>query len=266
MQLGIIGGGAMAEALVSGLLTSATCTPSQIMVSDPQPDRCNLLIERYGVRALNDNLAVAGCETLLLAIKPQVLGEVAKQLTGRIQSTLVISILAGIPLSALIGHFTGPAVVRAMPNTPALIGAGITALSRSALVSPEQFIRARTLFEAVGEVVEVSETLMDAVTGLSGSGPGYIAVMVEAFIDGGVAAGLPRTVATQLFLQTLRGSAQMLIQENLHPAALKDQVTSPGGTTIAGIGELEARSVRSACIAAVLAATERARTLGRSTE
>lgn len=262
MQLGIIGGGAMAEAIVSGLVTSAVYPPGDILVTDPEPARLKWLSERYGVQTSGDNRVAAAAATLLLAVKPQVFSSVARGLSGQVGSRLVISILAGISLQALVDHFPGCTVVRAMPNTPALVGAGITALSRSAGVEDALFATAIGLFAAVGEVVEVPESAMNAVTGLSGSGPGYLAVFIEGLIDGGVAVGLPRAIATKLVLQTVRGSAELLIAENLHPAQLKDRVTSPGGTTIAGIAQLEGAALRHACIAAVQAATERARVLG----
>ncbi|UFP93117.1 pyrroline-5-carboxylate reductase [Gloeobacter morelensis] len=263
MNLGIVGGGAMAEALIAGLLAGAVYAPSEIVVSDPTAERGEWLHRRYGVVAVTDNLVPAAAPMLLLAVKPQVFAVVSNQVAPHVRSELVVSILAGVPLARLQAAFAGRAVVRAMPNTPALVRSGITALSRSERVTPEQFAVVRTLFACVGEVVEVPESAMDAVTGLSGSGPGYLALVVEALIDGGVAAGLPRATASQLVLATLRGSAELLIQEKLHPAVLKDRVTSPGGTTIAGIEQLEARSVRGAFIAAVQAATRRARELSR---
>jgi len=263
MQLGIIGGGAMAEAIVSGLLAGGAFAPEAITVAEPQSTRRTLLAERYGVSVTEDNRRVAAAPTLLLAIKPQALAEVVAGLSGAVESSLIVSILAGVPLATLVRHFPGRAVVRAMPNTPALVRAGITALSRSPEVDATLFGSAVRLFEAVGEVVEVAESLMDAVTGLSGSGPGYLAVLIEALIDGGVAVGLPRPTATRLAIATVRGSAELLLSENLHPAVLKDRVTSPGGTTIAGIAELESHAVRAALIAAVRAATARSRELGR---
>ncbi len=262
MKLGIIGGGAMAEAIVSGLLTSQILASRDIIVSDPQPERCLVLSERYGVHTTGDNLAVCAAELLLLAIKPQMFATVVAQIAEQVSSQLVVSILAGISLATLVESFPQCALVRAMPNTPALVRFGITALSRSSSTSEALFTKAKDLFAAVGTVVEVPESSMNAVTGLSGSGPGYLAVIIEGLIDGGVAVGLPRNIATQLVLQTVRGSAELLIQENLHPAVLKDRVTSPGGTTIAGIAQLEARGVRSACIAAVQAAADRAKALG----
>lgn len=267
-KLGIIGGGVMAEALLSRLLLAKTYLPTEVWVSEPQPHRRDLLERTYGVQIATDNQAVvASSEVLLLAVKPQVFETIAAEVANAsIQSSdrspLVISILAGIPLSKLEAAFPGKPIVRAMPNTPATIGAGMTAIAPGRHADPESLQQARRILEVVGEVVEVPESLMDAVTGLSGSGPGYMAVVIEALIDGGVAAGLPRPIATRLAIQTVLGTAQLLVESGMHPAQLKDQVTSPGGTTIAGIAELEKAGVRSAFIEAIRAACRRSQELG----
>ena len=176
---------------------------------------------------------------------------------------LVISILAGVSIAQLETAFPDRAVVRAMPNTPATVGAGMTAIARGSHVSTQDLELATQLFQAVGQVVTVPEALMDAVTGLSGSGPAYIAIAIEALADGGVAAGLPREIANKLALQTVLGTAQLLNESHLHPAQLKDRVTSPGGTTIAGVTKLEQAGFRAALIAAVIAAAQRSQELGR---
>jgi pyrroline-5-carboxylate reductase len=254
VKLGIIGGGVMAEALLSRLIARQTYLAENIWVSEPVPQRQEFLFRQYGVHTTADNQqAVAEAEVLLLAIKPQVFQNVVNALgpdRPERSNQLVVSILAGVPIHRLEAAFSGQPVVRAMPNTPATIGAGMTAIAAGQLVNSDQLQAAKHLFEAVGEVVEVPESLMDAVTGLSGSGPGYVAVMIEALIDGGVAAGLPRAIATQLAIQTVRGTAELLQTNRLHPAELKDRVTSPGGTTIAGIAQLERAGVRSALIEA----------------
>ena len=256
----------MGEALLSCLLAQELYSAPQVLVSDPQSDRRAFLHDRYGVEVIADNQAVAAqAEVLLLAIKPQVFTAVVAALdTEKIQarSPLVISILAGTTLSQLETAFPACPVVRAMPNTPATVGAGMTAIAAGQQALPTHMAQARRIFEAVGEVVEVPESLLDAVTGLSGSGPGYVAIMVEALTDGGVAAGLPRAIAAKLALQTVKGTAQLL-ESGLHPAELKDRVTSPGGTTIAGIAHLERSGFRSALIEAVRAATLRSQELGR---
>ena len=269
VKLGLIGGGIMGEALLSRLIAQKIYQPSEVIVSEPQQQRRNSLEQQYGVAVTADNRVVAlDASVLLLAVKPQVFEAIAADLadvvTGltRDSPPLVISILAGVPLSQLEEAFPQLPVIRAMPNTPATVGAGITAISSGSHTRDRHQKTALQLFSAVGEVVEVPETLMDAVTGLSGSGPAYVAMMVEALSDGGVAAGLPRAIATQLALATVRGTVQLLQETKMHPAELKDRVTSPGGTTIAGVAELERAGFRAGLITAVQAAAKRSQELG----
>ena len=262
-QLGIIGGGVMGEALLSRLTASHTYSPSDICISDPVPERRDFLAEKYGVRVTPNNLVAANTEMLLLAVKPQSLNAVALSLADA-PANCIVSILAGVTIEQLAAVFPAKPIVRAMPNTPAQVGAGVTAIATNDLVDRQQLDSVRKIFESVGKVVEVGETLLNAVTGLSGSGPAYVALMVEAMADGGVAAGLPRLIAMQLAIQTVLGTAQLLAETGLHPAQLKDQVTSPAGTTIAAIAHLEKAGLRSAMIGAVLAATNRAEELGKS--
>lgn len=253
----------MGEALISRLLARQLYRPTEVLVSDPSSDRCRYLSEHYGVQVSGDNQAAQSAQILLLAVKPQVFPAVAAQLKSvPIQSSLVVSILAGVPLKTLEQAFPGVPMIRAMPNTPATVGAGITALAGGGQAQPVHLTQAEQIFQAVGEVVVVEESLMDAVTGLSGSGPGYVAVAIEALTDGGVAAGLPRAIAAKLALQTVLGTAELLQETGLHPAQLKDRVTSPGGTTIAGIAALETSNFRAALITAVQAATQRSKELG----
>lgn len=253
----------MGEALLSRLIAQGTYQPDEIVVSDCLPQRRDFLARQYGVSVTADNqVVVASSPLLLLAIKPQVFQEVTASLQQREPAQVVVSILAGVTLAQLEAAFPGQPVIRAMPNTPATVGAGMTAIAPGQYAHPGHIELADRIFKAVGEVVEVSENLIDAVTGLSGSGPGYVAVLVEALIDGGVAVGLPRATATQLALQTVRGTAELLQTTGMHPAELKDRVTSPGGTTIAGIAQLESAGVRSALIEAVKAAYQRAKELG----
>lgn len=261
----MIGGGMMGEALLSRLVAQQVFAPDAIVVSEPQRSRQEFLAQQYKVHVTGDNRQAAiASDVLLLAIKPQIFGAVAAELAGQTNTaTLVISILAGTPLIQLEAAFPKQAVIRAMPNTPAAVGAGITAIASGQHVQPHQIEQAKQILGTVGEVVEVPESMLDAVTGLSGSGPGYIAIVIEALADGGVAAGLPRAIALKLAIQTVRGTAQLLQDSELHPGELKDRVTSPGGTTIAGIAELEKAGVRSAFIQAVKAATERSQTLGK---
>lgn len=253
----------MGEAIISRLLARQVYRATEVFVSDPNRDRCNYLAERYGVQVSGNNQAVQSAQMILLAIKPQVFAAVAAELTsGPISTSLIVSILAGVPLQTLEKAFPQVPVIRAMPNTPATVGAGITALAPGKQVQPVHLTQAEQIFKAVGEVVIVEEALMDAVTGLSGSGPGYVAIAIEALTDGGVAAGLPRAIAAKLALQTVLGTAVLLQETELHPAQLKDRVTSPGGTTIAGIAALEKSNFRAALIAAVQAATQRSTELG----
>jgi pyrroline-5-carboxylate reductase len=268
-KLGFIGGGVMAEALLSRLLAQKIYQPQEIIVSDPQAARRVFLVNTYGIEATDDNrVAVQATEAVVLAVKPQVFAAVVNDLAEqaalalRDSLPLIVSILAGVDLGKLEAAFRGYPVVRAMPNTPATVGAGMTAIALGSCTESIHLQRAQTLFQAVGEVVEVPESLMDAVTGLSGSGPAYIAIAIEALADGGVAAGLPRPIAAKLALQTVLGTAQLLHETKMHPAELKDRVTSPGGTTIAGISQLEQSGFRSALIQAVKKACDRSKELG----
>ncbi|MDX2229958.1 MAG: pyrroline-5-carboxylate reductase [Leptolyngbyaceae cyanobacterium bins.349] len=267
MKFGMIGGGMMGEALISRLLTQKIYLAQEVIVSDPLPARRDFLASTYRVNVTADNAAVAIADVVLLAIKPQVFDAVTQALeptlTSQSAPSLVLSILAGTTLTKLAAAFPGRAVIRAMPNTPATVGAGMTAIAPGQLTEAHHLEQATRIFAAMGEVVQVPESLMDAVTGLSGSGPGYIALVVEALTDGGVAVGLPRAIAAKLAVQTVKGSAQLLQEKDLHPAILKDQVTSPGGTTIAGIAHLEQSGLRSALIEAVRAAYLRSQELGQ---
>lgn len=273
IKFGMIGGGVMGEALLSRLIAQQVYLQSDVLVSDPQPQRREFLAQQYGVQVTDDNRAAAAAtDVLLLAIKPQVFNAVVANLgdsaglpsssNHSLTNPTVISILAGVPLSQLEAAFKDNPVIRAMPNTPATVGAGITAISAGKHTQSTHLDKAKAIFQAVGEVVEVPENLLDAVTGLSGSGPGYVAIIIEALADGGVAAGLPRAIAYKLALQTVLGTAQLLNSSGMHPAELKDRVTSPGGTTIAGIAQLELSGCRSALIEAVRAAARRSKELG----
>lgn len=266
IKLGMIGGGVMGEALLSRLIAQGIYANGDILVSEPQESRRLFLQDRYGVRTIEPGKRFPKCEVLLLAIKPQIFATVVKDLewgderSGRCE--LVISILAGVRLSQLESAFPGLPVLRVMPNTPATVGAGISAIASGQWVKEEHLQSGRRIFTAVGKVIEIPESQMDGVTGLSGSGPGYVAILIEALTDGGVYAGLPRPVAAELALQTVLGTAMLLEETGIHPAELKDRVTSPGGTTIAGIAQLERSGFRSALIDAVKAAYLRSQDLG----
>ncbi|PSF37957.1 pyrroline-5-carboxylate reductase [Aphanothece hegewaldii CCALA 016] len=263
IKLGIIGGGVMAEAILSRLLAQQIYDPNTVLISEPQQQRQEFLQAKYQVNVTSDNRSVTQSEVILLAIKPQVLSTVSGDLSELSSTTLMISILAGVPLKRLEEIFLNNPIIRVMPNTPATVGAAMTAIASGKHVQSHHLSLTKNIFCAIGEVVEVSESLMDAVTGLSGSGPAFVAMMIEALADGGVAAGLPRAIALPLALQTVLGTAQLIQTTGIHPAQLKDQVTSPGGTTIAGVAQLEKQGFRSAVIEAVYAAYKRSVELGQ---
>lgn len=261
--LSIIGGGVMAEAILSRLLAQQVFAPETVLVSEPRTERRDFLAQHYQVQVTWDNqAAVSASDILLLAIKPQVFDLVVTSITPNPQST-IISILAGVTLQQLEVVFPQQPVIRVMPNTPATVGAGMTAIAPGNQAQAKHVQQAKDIFTAVGEVVEVSESAMDAVTGLSGSGPAFVALAIEALADGGVASGLSRAIAIQLATQTVLGTATLVKETGIHPGVLKDQVTSPGGTTIAGVAKLESVGFRSALIEAVKTATARSRELGQ---
>lgn len=267
-KLSLIGGGVMGEGILACLLQENIYLPQEMLISDPSASRRQFLAETYQVRVTGDNQeAIQDSDTVLLAIKPQILAKVLAELDLDARKTplpLIISILAGVSIERLEKAFPHYPVIRAMPNTPATVGAGITAIAPGQLVTTKHLQTATNLLQAIGKVVELPENLLDGVTGLSGSGPAYVALMVEALTDGGVATGLPRAIAAELALQTVLGTAKLLEIQQLHPALLKDKVTSPGGTTIAAVAELEKAGFRSALIEAVKAAANRSRALGES--
>jgi pyrroline-5-carboxylate reductase len=264
--IAFLGSGNMAEALIKGLLHARVAAPSQIVCADRRPERGPELTHKYGVRFTASNLAaVKEAGIVVLSVKPQVMDKVLDEIgPGLDASKLVISIAAGVPIAAIerkVGH--GVRIIRTMPNTPALVGAGATALSPGEHATEADLAQAKALFDAIGMTVIVDEPLLDAVTGLSGSGPAYIFLIIEALADGGVKAGLARAQAQELAAQTVFGSAKLLIETGEHPGKLKDQVTSPGGTAIAGLHTLEAGGLRTTLMNAVESATNRSRELGR---
>ena len=267
-RIGIIGAGAMGGAVAAGLLASGIPTAS-IRVSDPDPDRRKTLGESRGIRCGADNREVVEqSDLVVLAVKPNQVTRVLRELGGAGSASLArplwVSIAAGVSLSSLAGDLPpGARLVRSMPNTPALVGEAATAFVANAEATEADRVAARLLFEALGTAWEApSEELLDAVTGLSGSGPAYVFVFLEALGDAGVRMGLPREAAYLLATQTVLGAARLALESGRHPASLRDQVTSPGGTTIAGLERLEAAGFRSAIHDAVEAATRRARELG----
>jgi pyrroline-5-carboxylate reductase len=264
-ELAIIGGGNMGEAILKGLLAAQLITPAQVTVTDVIEARLGYLRETYAVRSLTDNAnAVAEADLIILAVKPQDIAQTVQGIAPVVhESQVIISIAAGVPTVKIEAAFAKPVrVVRVMPNTPALVLAGAAGLCAGSRATSADLEVARTLFEAMGKTVVVSEALMDAVTGLSGSGPAYVFVLIEALADGGVKMGLTREAALTLAAQTVYGSAKLLLETGVHPAELKDRVASPAGTTIAGLHALEERAFRGAIIEAVERATLRSRELG----
>jgi pyrroline-5-carboxylate reductase len=266
-KIALIGAGNMTEALVAGMLKGRLTTPDHLYATDVLAERRAHLQDRYGVKVGNDNRdAAAWGQMVVLAVEPQVLDDVLDEIHRCVdENALIVSVAAGYPIARVTSHLTpGARIVRVMPNTPSSVLAGVAAVAVGPGVLQEQAAAARAMFEAVGKVVVVEERLMDAVTGLSGSGPAYVYLMIEALADGGVKVGLPRQVAEELAAQTVLGTARLLIETGEHPGRLKDRVASPGGTTIAGLHELEAGRMRACLIAAVEAAAKRSAELGMS--
>lgn len=259
VRLGIIGGGAMGEAFAGGVISSGWLKPTDITIADIDPSRQSRLRDQLGVSVGSDNIiTAANAEVVLLAVKPAVVSSVLDSIGEYLRNQLIISIAAGVSLGAMESRLEDcVGVIRAMPNTPSRIGAGAIGYSIGRAVTAQQVELAIRLFESVGICIEVPERLLDAVTGLSGSGPAYAYLMIEAMSDAGVRAGLSRPDALKLAAQTIYGAAKMVIDQNEHPAVLKDQVTSPGGTTIAGVAALEKAGFRSAVMEAVKAAAKR---------
>jgi pyrroline-5-carboxylate reductase len=262
----VIGGGKMGEVITSGILAAGLGQPGSVTVTDIVPDRLAYLKGKYAVATTEDNRKAAReADIIVLAVKPQGIDDVLKELAPVIdRKKLVISIAAGIPIRIIAGHLKkGVPIVRVMPNTPALVGEGAAALAAGENASGADLAAARMIFDALGVTVVVKEDLMDAVTGLSGSGPAYAFIIIDALSDGGVLMGLPRDVALKLAAQTILGAAKLYLDSLKHPGELRDMVTSPGGTTIAGIHALERGGLRSALIHAVEAATLRSKELGK---
>jgi pyrroline-5-carboxylate reductase len=264
MKLGFLGSGKMASALARGVIASGAFAPSDLLLSDVVAAAAESLAKATGgsVARTNADLA-ASAETIVLCVKPNDAVNALRDLGPALKGRLIISIVAGLATKALEEAAGGAArVIRVMPNTPALVGQGAAAYALGSAATEADAELVEKLFRSVGIIVRVREPLLDAVTGLSGSGPAYVFTVIEALADGGVLMGLSRDLALQLAAQTVAGAATMVRETNEHPATLRDQVTSPGGTTIAGLEALEKSGLRAALIAAVRAATERSRELG----
>ena len=265
-RLGFVGCGNMGEALVKGLVEASVVPGDLIIVSDTRNERLAELDRRYGVRCAKSNVElVREADVVVLAVKPQIMAPVLSEIASSLSRRhLVISIAAGVSTGTLrAGAGKDLRLIRVMPNTPALVLEGATAIAKAKDLEPGDLETAEEIFGAVGKVVVLDEELMDAVTGLSGSGPAYVAVVIESLADGGVKMGLDRVTAMTLATQTVLGAAKLLLETNLHPGALKDMVSSPGGTSIAGIAALEEGGIRTTFIKAVERATLRSRELGR---
>ncbi|MFO0956819.1 MAG: pyrroline-5-carboxylate reductase [Isosphaeraceae bacterium] len=266
VRWGFIGAGKMASALIRGLLRAGLASPQSIRASDPHGQSRESIAREAGIHVTGDNAEVARLsEVLVIAVKPQSMRAALDSIRPCMKAThLVISVAAGTTLAAIADRL-GPdcRLVRVMPNTPALVGEGAAAYSLGPNADEADEGLVKTFLTAVGSCHRVPEDLMDAVTGLSGSGPAFVYLAIEALSDGGVRAGLPRDIALALAAQTVLGAARMVVETGLHPGLLKDQVTSPGGTTIAGIHALERASARAAFMDAVVAATARSRELGK---
>jgi pyrroline-5-carboxylate reductase len=266
LTIGFLGAGKMATALAKGLVRAEIVTPAQVFGSDVSEAASAAFAKETGAKTTGSNREVAkSADVLILAVKPdQVAGALADIQDHITDKHLLISIAAGVTiakLEAALGKTTR--VIRVMPNTPALVGASATGFSLGKSATGADADLAKKLFGAVGVAFQVKEALLDAVTGLSGSGPAYVYLFIESLSDGGVASGLPRDVATKLAAQTVLGAAKMVLETNHHPGALKDMVASPGGTTIEGIHELEKGKLRGTVISAVRAATEKSKKLGQ---
>jgi pyrroline-5-carboxylate reductase len=263
--IGFIGAGNMAEALIAGLLHANWLPAEQLLASDIDESRLTWVRHTYGIRTARSNATVAHeVDVLVLAVEPQILDEVLAQIAGAVRrETLIVSVAAGYPIARIARGLSGVGrIVRSMPNTPSLVREGITAVAYEERLSARDADVARTLFESIGQVVQVEERWLDAVTGLSGSGPAYAYIMIEALADGGVKMGLPRETAQLLAAQTVSGAARLVLDSHQHPGVLKDRVASPGGTSIAGLHELERGGLRAALISAVEAAAQRSQELG----
>ncbi len=265
--LGIIGGGNVGEALIAGVIQSGLLSPEEVRFFEPRVDRRDYLREKYQASAAKSNLdLVAHSPIIILAVKPQSVPEVLSEIGPCLKRDhLLISICAGVPLAYLQSYCHQPVrMIRAMPNTPALIQKGATALAPSIQAKAEDLSTAEAIFQAVGITVIVKESLMDAVTGLSGSGPAYVFAVIEALAAGGVKEGLSQEAALALTTQTVLGAAHLIQSTGKHPATLRDQVCTPGGTTISGLYAMEEGGFRLALMNAVISATRRSKELGEA--
>jgi pyrroline-5-carboxylate reductase len=265
LSIGFLGAGKMATALAKGFIRAGLVTPKDVIASDLSEAACEAFAKETGAKTTAFNPDVAKfASVLILAVKPHQIGEALTDIRDALTDQhLIISIAAGVTISKLEASLDEARVIRVMPNTPALVNSSATAFALGKSAGPADAELATKLFSSVGVAFQVKEALLDAVTGLSGSGPAYVYLFIEALSDGGVAAGLPRDIATKLAAQTVLGAAQMVLETGQHPGALKDMVTSPGGTTIEGIHELEKGKLRGTVMSAVRAAADKSKKLGQ---
>jgi pyrroline-5-carboxylate reductase len=268
-KIAILGAGRIGEALLSGLISSSWRKPEEIAATTRRAERAEELRERFGVAATTSNPeAVSGAAVVVVSVKPQDLDALLGEVGGLIGADqTVLTIAAAIPTAAIERRLgPGVPVVRAMPNTPSTVHEGIAGLAAGAHAEEEHLALAEEVLSHLGAVVRVPESLMDAVTAVSGSGPAYFALLAEAMIEAGILLGLPRETSTQLVVQTMLGTAKQLRDDKMHPVELREMVTSPGGTTIAAIHELEQAGVRAAFLNAIQAAMRRAKELAAGDE
>ena len=259
-NISFIGGGAMGEAILKGILKAELTDKKSITVSDPSKSRRDYLSKAYGIKTASDNaVAVKNADMIILAVKPQMAAAaITSDMVEAIpEKTTVVSIMGSVDLDMLHNLVPGFPIIRVMPNTPLAVGAGMTAVAPDKKATKASVEAVKSIFGACGEVVEVKESAMEAITAISGCGPGYVFMLIDALADAGVNAGLPRDLSIHLAAQTFAGSGKMAVETGIHPAQLRDQVTSPGGTTIAGIHALELHGVRGAMYDAVMAVLDR---------
>jgi len=262
MRYAFFGAGKMAFAIIQGMLRAKVCEAGEIVAACPEPELLENLSDATSVNVVTSNAEAASlASTILLCVKPADVEAAMEQAGGGLEGKLIISIVAGLSIPSLSALAPASRIIRAMPNTAAMVGRAATAYACGESVTAGDTELAEGVFSSIGSVFSVEEKLLDAVTGLSGSGPAYIYLVIEALSDGGVACGLPRKLALDLAVQTVIGAAEMVAETSEHPAVLREMVTSPAGTTMAGLRELEARGVRSAFLEAVCAAAGRAQEL-----
>lgn len=264
MKIGFIGCGKMGSALIQGVLAAEVCRPEQVTVHDRVAEPAEILGTESGIRVASGNKEVAeAADVIVLCVKPDDAARALSEAGGALDGKLLVSILAGTTIAALQASAGGKCrVVRVMPNTAVLVQRGASAYATGEGVTEADIALTERVFTSVGKAFHVKESLLDAVTGLSGSGPAYVYLFIEALSDGGVQSGLPRDLSTKLAVQTVAGAAEMVSRTMMHPAVLREMVTSPGGTTVAGLSALEKAGMRSGVMDAVRAATERSRQLG----